>query len=84
VPKTFKIVFARDAAKFFIGQSKDQQKRIAKAVSILPKGDTKKLKGYKDLYRLRVGDYRIIYTIKYDELLVAVLKIANRGDIYKK
>jgi mRNA interferase RelE/StbE len=42
------------------------------------------LKGYEDLYRLRVGDYRIIYTIKQDELVIAILKIGNRGDIYKE
>lgn len=84
MPKIYKIVFARDAAKFFTSQSKDQQKRIAKAISILPKGDTKKLKGYKDFYRLRVGDCRIIYTVKQDELVIAVLKIGSRGDVYNK
>jgi len=83
VPKTYKIVFARNAGKYFSSQHKDQQKRLAKAILTLPNGDTKKLKGYKGLYRLRVGDYRIIYTIKPDESLIAVLKIGNRRDVYK-
>lgn len=84
MPKSYKIVFERNAARYFNGLSKDHQKRLAKAISSLPQGDTKKLKGYKDFYRLRVGDYRIIYTIKQDELIIAILKIGNRGDIYKE
>jgi mRNA interferase RelE/StbE len=84
VPKTYKIVFGKKAAKFFSNQPKDQQKRLAAGISNLPKGDTKQLKGYKGFYRLRVGECRVIYTIKHDELIIAILTIGNRGDIYKK
>ena len=83
MPKIYKIIFSRKALKFFNSQIKDQQKRIAGAISELPKGDTKRLKGYKSFYRLRVGEYRIIYTIQNEELIIAVLSIGNRGDIYK-
>ena len=34
-------------------------------------------------YRLRVGDWRIIYEIQQDELLIIVLKIAPRGEVYR-
>lgn len=34
-------------------------------------------------YRLRVGDYRVIYDIRNDELIVLVLKIAPRGEGYR-
>lgn len=34
-------------------------------------------------YRLRVGDYRIIYEIKEDEVVVIVVKISHRKDVYK-
>lgn len=33
--------------------------------------------------RLRVGDYRIIYTVEHGELIVYVIDIGNRGEIYK-
>jgi mRNA interferase RelE/StbE len=42
-----------------------------------------KLKGTDDLWRLRVGQYRIIYTIRDEELLVLVVRVAHRKDSYK-
>jgi len=36
------------------------------------------------MFRLRVGDYRVIFTINRDELIIAILSIGNRGDVYKK
>ncbi len=43
----------------------------------------KKLAGKADLYRVRVGDFRIVYTIEDDKLIVLVVKIADRKQIYK-
>lgn len=39
--------------------------------------------GYDDYFRLRVGDYRVIYTIDNGKLVICVIDIGNRGDIYK-
>ena len=50
----------------------------------MPDGDVKKIKGYKDLFRLRVGDYRVIFTINDKDLIIIVLTIGNGGEIYKK
>jgi mRNA interferase RelE/StbE len=44
----------------------------------------KKLTGYKDRYRVRVGDWRIIYQVDDDQLIVLVLEIAPRGGAYRK
>ena len=44
--------------------------------------DIDKLKAGKG-YRLRVGQYRIIYTLHEDQLIIEVVKIRPRGDIYK-
>ncbi|MBA2562647.1 MAG: type II toxin-antitoxin system RelE/ParE family toxin [Chitinophagaceae bacterium] len=44
----------------------------------------KKLKGYKNLWRIRVGDYRIIYAIEDVTLMVDVREIGNRKNIYDK
>jgi mRNA interferase RelE/StbE len=43
----------------------------------------KKLQGDDDLYRIRVGDYRIVYEIKDDVLLVTLIRIKHRSEVYK-
>jgi len=42
-----------------------------------------KLEGAETLYRLRVGDYRIVYEIRDKELLVLVVKVGHRKDVYR-
>ena len=34
-------------------------------------------------YRLRVGDWRVIYAVEDDELIILVLKVGSRGDVYR-
>lgn len=46
--------------------------------------NVKALKGVEKTYRLRVGDYRVIFTIKDGELVILVIDIDHRGNIYKK
>jgi mRNA interferase RelE/StbE len=43
----------------------------------------KKLKGCENLYRLRAGDWRIVYAIEEDRLIVLVVEIAPRGQAYR-
>lgn len=44
----------------------------------------KKLEGFDDFYRIKKGNYRIIYTIEDDILTIEVLKVGNRKDVYKR
>ena len=44
---------------------------------------TKKLEGEAHLYRVRVGDYRIVYYIRDDEQEVLIVKIAHRREVYR-
>ncbi len=44
--------------------------------------NAKKLQG-RDGYRLRVGDWRVIYEIQNEKLVILVLKVAPRGEVYK-
>ena len=44
--------------------------------------NAKKLQG-RDGYRLRVGDWRVIYEIQNDELVILVLRVAPRGEVYR-
>lgn len=62
-------------------------RRIATAIERLgadprPPG-SRVLAGYPDLWRIRIGDYRVIYTIKDAELIVLALSIAHRSSIYR-
>lgn len=80
----YRIEIDKRAVKFIAKQPKPQRERILKAIYKLPEtGDIKQMQGYTGYYRLRVGDYRIIYTVNNDVLLVRVIEIGNRGDIYK-
>jgi mRNA interferase RelE/StbE len=44
----------------------------------------RKLKGADDIYRVRVGDYRILYQVRDDVLLVLVVSVSKRGEVYKR
>lgn len=62
-------------------------RRIVRAVDALareprPSG-ARPLVGYPHLWRIRIGDYRVIYTIKDAELVVLALRIAHRGRAYR-
>lgn len=81
----YHIVLKKRARKFIDGLPFPEKKRLVRAIELLPDGeDIKKLKGHDDLLRLRVGDYRVIYTVNNGELIVCVIDAGNRGDIYKK
>lgn len=80
----YQIVIDKPALKFLQKQSPDQRDRLLKAIYKLPElGDIKPMSGHENLYRLRVGTYRVIYTIENNILTVRVLTIGNRGDVYK-
>jgi len=44
----------------------------------------KKLQGNEELYRVRVGDYRIVYEVRDAVLIVVIVEVGNRSDVYKK
>lgn len=81
----YKIDIDKKAQKFIVSQPKDRQKLIYKAIYDLPNGSNiRKLSGYRDLYRLRVGDYRIIYRMDNAQFTICVIDVGNRGQIYNK
>ena len=86
--REYQIVLGRPAAKSFEGLTEQLQRRIGTEIDGLrteprPPG-CEKLAGRKDQYRIRVGDYRIIYMIEDDQLVILVLQIAHRRDVYRK
>lgn len=74
------INYSKQAVKFLKKLDADTQNRIIKAIHYLPAGDVKKLQG-KSGYRLRVGDYRVIFD--KDGNVLYIEKIDNRGQVYK-
>ena len=47
------------------------------------KFDIRKLKGQKNRYRVRLGEFRLIYEVDKDEKLILILKIERRNRVYK-
>lgn len=81
----YRIIIKKKAKKFIDRLPLNEKKRIVAAIELLPNGeDIKKLKGHNDLLRLRVGEYRIIYTVDHGELIVMVIDAGNRGEIYNR
>lgn len=84
ISRTYKIIITKQVEKFIRKQDKPTQLRIVKAVKELPNGDVKKLKGYENLLRLRVGDIRVIFEKQDEEYRMILIDIGNRGQIYNK
>jgi mRNA interferase RelE/StbE len=82
----FKILFKPSAQREFEALPRDVQERLGKKIDNLalapwPPG-AKKLHG-EEAWRVRVGDYRIVYEIRGQELIVLVLRIAHRREAYR-
>ena len=85
----YKVELSRPAANYLSRLDKPTQKRIVTALKQLASNpdtnllDIKPLVGRTGQMRLRVGNYRIIYTIENDVLIIYVIAIRPRGDVYK-
>lgn len=84
---TYEIKFTKGARKMFKKLSQELQDRIQPKIDELaieprPNG-VKKLQGEENTYRIRVGDYRVIYDVLDDVLLVNVIDIGHRSKVYK-
>ncbi len=84
----YKIEITATAEKSLNKIPRRDLKKVVEAIQVLaispfPSG-CRKLKGEEDVYRVRQGNYRIIYEVIDTKLVVLVLKIGHRKDIYKK
>lgn len=67
----YKFVIMKPAKKFIDKLPENDKRRIVSAIEALPdSGDIKKLQGKSGYFRLRVGNYRIIYTVDHGNLIV--------------
>lgn len=86
-PGPYAVRYDPKALKELARLDKPLARRIVKAVDSLeaeprPRG-ARSLVGYPELWRIRIGDYRVVYTIKDAELVVLALRIAHRRRIYR-
>ena len=66
---------------------RDDQRRVAAAIMALGENHhthgVRKLSGYDDVFRIRVGTYRVLFSVSEAEVIVIILKIGHRRDVYR-
>ena len=84
----YKVVIKQSASKEIdtVGQKKDRQRIVLRIQSLgenpRPFG-CEKLSGHLDWYRVREGNYRILYSIDDKKCLVDIVKVGHRKDVYR-
>jgi mRNA interferase RelE/StbE len=90
VKPVYSVRFAKSARKEFDQLPARVQQRFEEALLLLSANPfsellrAKKIKGADDLYRVRSGEYRLVYEIRRGELVVIVIKIAHRSEVYRQ
>ena len=90
MPTNYNVQFTKEALKYFNKLDRRTQKRIAQVIEelkmnpqVLP--NIKPMEGLPyEQYRIRIGNLRIVYRVNNRQLLIIVVKIGPRGDVYKK
>lgn len=81
----YRFIIKKPAKKFIDSLPWNERQRIVAAIEKLPdSGDITRLKGHNDLFRLRVGAYRIIYSVDNGRLAVLIIDAGSRGQIYNR
>ena len=85
----YRLLFLKEAAEEFKSLDKAVQRIIKEKLELLAedpdrlKNNIKPLKGkYRGLYRLRVGNYRVIYRLDREQIVIIIVRIGHRGEIY--
>jgi mRNA interferase RelE/StbE len=85
---SYKIEFSRRAERDFKALPRNVQVRLAPRIDALARNPrpagVEKLKSEDDLYRIRIGHYRVIYKIEDKALIVLMLRIGNRREVYRR
>lgn len=80
----YKFKYEKNCRKYLKKLNRSTQVRIINAIRQLPFGDVKKLQGNIADYRLRVGNYRIVFSKDDENLIICIIEIAPRGEVYKR
>jgi len=84
----YKIAWKRSAVKELEKLPRQAIPRVVEAVRYLTRDPfpvgTRKLAGLEQTYRFRVGVYRILYSVYIDKLIVEIIRVKHRKDVYKR
>jgi len=83
----YKVTFSKQADKTLRRMPRNTAQNVVKKIKELAV-NPKRMRNVKKLtdhpgYRLRIGDWRVVYTLNENEVLIHVVKIKSRGEIYK-
>jgi mRNA interferase RelE/StbE len=84
----YRISYTKEAEKSLLRIPRNTAKLIREKLEVIaanPYGDhpnARKLQG-REGFRLRVGDWRVVYKVQNAQLVIVVLKVASRGEVYK-
>ncbi len=85
---SYKVEWKHSAIKELEKLPRQMLARIVEAVNDLARdpypGGTRKLYGSERTYRIRVGDYRVLYSIYNDKFIVEIIRVKHRKDVYKR
>ena len=87
--KKYNIIFAKKAQKELLKLPLQIQKKIADTLLVLSANhlnsvlQIKKLSGRENLFRIRIGDYRLVYEIQKNVLIIFVVKVGHRKEVYR-
>lgn len=86
-PPRWQVIVERSAEKSMSRLPKDVRARLLVAFDRLAENPRHpgviKLQGYSELYRVRVGSWRIVFTIRDEQLIVIVVEVDSRGRVYR-
>lgn len=86
-PLRWQVIVERSAEKGMSKLPKDVRARLLVALDRLAENPRHpgviKLQGHSELYRVRVGDWRVVFTIRDERLIVIVVEIDSRGRVYR-
>ena len=74
------IEYTKTSIKQIKAQDQPTRNRLKKAIHEIPHGDIKKLRGHSEVYRLRVGGLRVIYSVSNN--IVTIRQVLPRGEAY--
>ena len=85
---SYRIAWKRSASRELRKLEKETVSTIVKAVESLaeepyPRG-SRKLKGTMQSYRIRIGDYRVVYSVRESLLTIEIVRVGHRRDIYRR
>lgn len=84
----FKVIFRKEVEKYIKKLDKPTRLRIRNAIFDLAENpyldkNVKPLEGGESLFRKRVGDFRIVFLVENEQLIIVIVNVSSRGDVYK-